>query len=69
MDNLLTEKIKIMVLTKEAVDRERDEKRSSETYMNLLYKCDDCVIGWNNENVYKKHFERHNRVSKYFSSE
>ncbi|XP_021205185.2 uncharacterized protein LOC101741752 isoform X4 [Bombyx mori] len=66
VDNLLTEKIKIMVLTKEAVDRERDEKRSSETYMNLLYKCDDCVIGWNNENVYKKHFERHNRSNGHY---
>ncbi|KPJ19122.1 Zinc finger protein 836 [Papilio machaon] len=53
-------KLKIVLLTNEEMMEERKKESAKISYINLPYKCEDCVIGFDHEVTLKMHIiQRH----------
>lgn len=54
--------IKMLHVSKEQVIKERMKLREDPIYKNLMYKCEDCIKGFNLKESYEKHMEVHSQV-------
>ncbi|CAH0731666.1 unnamed protein product, partial [Brenthis ino] len=48
-------------ITREQCMVERSKMLKDPKYMNLAYKCEDCVKGFNFKGAYEKHMEKHSK--------
>ncbi|XP_039761243.1 zinc finger protein 184-like isoform X2 [Pararge aegeria] len=54
--------IKVIRVSKEQCLKERMEMREDLKYKNSIYKCEDCVRGFNFKETYERHMEAHSKV-------
>ncbi|XP_075989773.1 uncharacterized protein LOC142985464 [Anticarsia gemmatalis] len=57
-------KIRVVKLSVEELNQERELMAKQEKYLGLPYKCEDCVIGFDHEITWKSHMEKRHKKSK-----
>ncbi|KAG6459881.1 hypothetical protein O3G_MSEX011657 [Manduca sexta] len=62
MDGKYVGKLKMHLLTREELEKERELLRTEEKYQKLPFKCESCIIGFNREMYLKKHLRQRHKA-------
>ncbi|XP_023943300.2 zinc finger protein 91 [Bicyclus anynana] len=55
--------ITIINISREQCMKDRIEMRQDPKYINSIYKCEDCIKGFNFTETYERHMESHSKVN------